>query len=839
MISTDLTGIMREYRVFAPQSLRSALRLLSDEFRSSFGIDAAAVVLPREKTIYLSNWPEGLGRSSLENALNIGKGDSYLWISLGGGDGADEIEDASVSVLDVPIYEGEAQSGRFVLIKATRDGFDDEERSSVPTLSEFLSSRLPMIIDSDGASKDESCDESEKLDLLSSINNDGRMKRVLDQLMYQAGCEFCAFHTDGERERMYIMLEASELSPHIEQIKRKLVTAYRMFSNGEVVDIAADEQVFFRNDRRNVAYLLGSLKLESYFLVPVMFASKLRGVLFFGSVRRDAFGKDQIERFKGMAEEDESCEKSIYQPEGGIESLERLLGILPFGGAIVSQEGMIIYSNTYFGELLRVQGEQPETVHEIQEYSPFNMNGIWEEFRVLRRDLVDRELHADAVPGAAVAVTWISLEGIMPNSGSLVLIKDVTESAKNREETEEILATAAHELKTPLTALKNSIGILKDSGAVGVTTHERGEIEYSLPGSRFIETAMRTIDRLVMIVNGLGNVTEAKTISRPFKPERVHIEAFLNDASLFFLDSMKKKEIEFGIEISDHVSGLEFDPSQMEQVIHNLLSNSIKHVPGGGSIKISAEPSTGNALAAIPHVPWEHVGEPTFVDISIQDSGSGIPADVIEEINPSRKPVRARNILSRGLGLYIASRLIRNHGGSLVIDRPIAGGSKVHMFLPADPNTGSAIRAVYMLKENLEDMIKRGLSPVIYVISKESEGCWLEILGGWKSVPVINPEQKDINDVGLYFWPLGPQIALGITANRRFVASPLSIVHDGRGTLRVLQGNSSDRVHIGWAVTTIDGISYSDLIEVALQRTAAEKSEAALKGETEWTGTGF
>jgi signal transduction histidine kinase len=541
----------------------------------------------------------------------------------------------------------------------------------------------------------------------------------------------------------------------------------------------------------------------------------------------------------GMAEEGDSCEKAVYRPEGGTESLERLLGILPFGGAIVSQEGMILYSNTHFGELLRAQGVQPETIDEIQEYSLFNMNGIWEEFRVLKRDLVDRELHADAVPGAAIAVTWIGLEGIMANPGSLVLIKDVTESAKSREETEEILATAAHELKTPLTALKNSIGILKDSGAVGVTTHERGDIEYSLPGSRFVETAMRTIDRLVMIVNGLGNVTEAKTISRPFKPERVLLEAFLNDASLFFLDSMKKKEIEFEIEISHRVSGLEFDPSQMEQVIHNLLSNSIKHVPGGGNIKMVAEPSTSNALAAIPLVPWQYVGEPTFVDISIQDSGSGIPADVIEEINPSRRPVRSRNILSRGLGLYIASRLIRNQGGSLVIDRPIAGGSKVHMFLPADPNTGRAVRAIYMLKENLEDMIKRGLSPVVYAVLKESDGCWLEVLGGWKSVPVINPEQKDITDTGLHFWPLGPRFALGVTANRRFAASPLSIVHDGRGTLRVLQGNSSDRIHIGWAVTAIDGISYSDLIEVALQRTAAERSEAVLKGETEWTGTGF
>ena len=102
-----------------------------------------------------------------------------------------------------------------------------------------------------------------------------------------------------------------------------------------------------------------------------------------------------------------------------------------------------------------------------------------------------------------------------------------------------------------------------------------------------------------------------------------------DDVSLFFLESMKKKEIEFEIEIDGSISALEFDPQQMEQVIHNLLSNSIKHVPGGGGIKISASPSTDRALQAVPFVSWEQIGEPTFIDISIKDSGSGIPVDQV------------------------------------------------------------------------------------------------------------------------------------------------------------------------------------------------------------------
>ncbi len=830
---------MREYRTFAPKSIRSAIRLLADEFRGTLGTAAAALQLPNERVVYISNWPAGLGRAALEEALRITDGDSYLWISHDGKNRAADAGNESVSTLEIPIYDGETQTGQFILIKTTENGFGQEEREGVPALSEFLSSRLTAVLDSDAESGDEAEGESEKIELLSSIGNDGRMKRVLNQLMDQAGCEFCAFHTAHDRERDYIMLEAAELSPHIEQIKRKLISVYRMFSNCEAGESPVEERIFLKNERRNVAYLVGGSKLESYFLVPVMFASRLRGVLFFGSVRREAFGKDQIERFRRLADEEEGRKHMVYRPDGDIESLERLLGLLPFGGAIVSQEGMVAHTNQQFGALLRVQGDLPETINEISDASPFNLKGIWDEYRLLQRDLVDRELHADTVPSSVIAVTWVGLEGITPNTDSLVLIKNVTESAHHREETEEILATAAHELKTPLTALKNSMMILKDSGTAAVTTHARGDIEYSLPASRFINTAIRTIDRLVMIVNGLGNVTEARTIARPFKPERVLLGAFLEDASLFFLESMKKKEIEFGIDIDERASALQFDPGQMEQVIHNLLSNSIKHVPGGGAITITAGLSTDQALPVTPFVAWERVGEPAFVDISIQDSGSGIPSDVIDKINPSRRPAHTSNAVSRGLGLYIASRLVRNQGGSLVIDRNQGRGGNVHMYLPADAMTGNAVRSAYMLKETLEDMVKRGLSPVVYAVSKENEACWLEILGTWRSVPVINPERGEISDTGLYFWPFGPRIALGITAHRKYAASPMSIVYDGRGTLRVLRGDSSDGVSIGWAVTAVDGMSYSDLAGVALQRTAADKVGAALKGETEWTGTGY
>ena len=420
-----------------------------------------------------------------------------------------------------------------------------------------------------------------------------------------------------------------------------------------------------------------------------------------------------------------------------------------------------------------------------------------------------------------------------------MLARDTTESAVQKEETMEILATVSHELKTPLTALRNSIEILKGSGSAGVTRLEKGDVEYALPASRFLNTATKTIDRLVMLVNGLQNVTETRSISRPYIPTKVLLKSYLDDVSLFFIESMKRKEIDFSIDVSERVSALEFDPGQMEQVIHNLISNSIKHVPVGGSISIMANPAGGEVYGTLPPIPWEYIETHSFADISVSDSGAGVPRDVIESINPSRHSSGVRRSASRGLGLYIAKKLVRMQGGSILIDRHDDRGSTVHLFLPADQATRTAVRSTYMAKESFHEMIGKGLQPVLYAIVKESSACWLEIVGNWKIVPSINPEMGEITDTGFYLWPLGERIAIGLSAERRLSASPLSIVRNGMGGLRMLDNDSSDTIRIGWGVGMVDGTSYAEIMPVALKRTTAKHEHAVLKGEGEWTGTGF
>ena len=93
-----------------------------------------------------------------------------------------------------------------------------------------------------------------------------------------------------------------------------------------------------------------------------------------------------------------------------MEALERLLERLPFGGALVTEEGLIRAANAGFRELIRVREGLPETVYEMNEVSPFNLQGLWEEYRSTRRDLVDRELHGSTYPESSLSVTLVNLD---------------------------------------------------------------------------------------------------------------------------------------------------------------------------------------------------------------------------------------------------------------------------------------------------------------------------------------------------------------------------------------------------------------------------------------------
>jgi signal transduction histidine kinase len=696
--------------------------------------------------------------------------------------------------------------------------------------------------------------ESLRIRLLKSVGHDVGMRAALAGMMERTHAEFCAFYTAREREHAYIMLESRELSPRTAEIRDKLKTTYRMFTNRVSSESEPLERIYWRRNGVNVAYLLGNSKIESYFLVPLMFGSKVRGVIFFGSIRKEAFGRNDIAIFRRLADEGEEKAPLIFRLGGEKEILERLLEVLPSGAALISPDGRIVGVNRAFRDILQLHGELPETVYEVGSASCFNFRGIWEEFGILQRNVIDRELEGIGVPERYLSVTWVRLEDLSEDVASLVLLKDMTASREQAEVREEMMAMVAHELRTPLTALKSSLSILAGVGMQGtdgngVSRGPRSTVregrEDQAPRERFLSNAIRTVDRLGRLADALIDSSAARIDERQFKAEPHNVTEFLVDISTLFVEPMRKKGIDFRIHVDAKSATLTFDRDRLEQVIQNLLANSIKHVPGDGEVSISVSPCITSPESIIPVALLKHIPRVGFADLCLRDSGSGIPQIVADRVNvgggASDRPARA----SKGLGLIIAKRLVRLHGGSLVVEEGIENGSVVHLYLPVDQETARVVQRYRVVEARVDEMLAKGLIPTIYCISKKGAPSWSEAAQAWRSIPVINPARSDMSEGSIYLWPLTEEFALALGARFEFAEDPQSLFGtvDAVAALRgsIAEAASAPQVpggppggpdiRAGWAAAPREGVRLKELLSIALERLEGAVLAPLMKGD--------
>jgi len=349
-------------------------------------------------------------------------------------------------------------------------------------------------------------------------------------------------------------------------------------------------------------------------------------------------------------------------------------------------------------------------------------------------------------------LNFLPSSGLSDEYEVLLILRDTTTFHERERAKEEMLATVAHEIRTPMTALKNSLGII-----LGSTSRRATYCDQQQPGAfnaekRILEMALRTISRLEMLVDGLIDVSTVRKADRPLELDLVSAEQFLEEASLLFIEPMRKKGIQFTVAVDERAAEIVFDRDRMEQIIQNLLANAMKNVPSGGSISVSVSPLDSVIDDKLPLIPWKYLSPPQFIELCVLDTGTGIPRKVIDDINPL--PERRGTIRKpgRGLGLYIAKRLMQQHGGVLVAERREDGGSAVHLYLPADQKTRTIIQAVYSVDQYIDRMIDKGLSPVLYTITKEGEETWMEALAGWETKPVLNPDRDEIARDGVFRW---------------------------------------------------------------------------------------
>lgn len=285
---------------------------------------------------------------------------------------------------------------------------------------------------------------------------------------------------------------------------------------------------------------------------------------------------------------------------------------------------------------------------------------------VLVRKTLDRDSEGNP---AAVLETLTDITARRALEDSLAArAEDLVRADRGKDE---FLAMLGHELRNPLAPLLNSAEILRNTKA-STEAHE----EALCILARQIRNMSRMIDDLLDI----SRITEGKV---ELRKQVVTLDAIFSAAASLARPRIEARGQELSIRLPAEPIFLDADPTRLDQIFGNLLTNASKYSDSGCHISLSAE-----------HAAAAHGKQPTEVIVRVRDDGIGIAPELLPRIFDlfvqSPRPLdRAYGGL--GIGLTLVQRLVKMHGGSVEAHSEGVGhGSEFIVRLPILPGQAVA-----------------------------------------------------------------------------------------------------------------------------------------------------
>ena len=243
----------------------------------------------------------------------------------------------------------------------------------------------------------------------------------------------------------------------------------------------------------------------------------------------------------------------------------------------------------------------------------------------------------------------------------IVVIFDITEFKKLEQMKADFVANVSHELRTPLTSIKGYIETLLDRNYD--TDKEKND---------FLKIIEQNTDRLIAIASDLLIISELESGKPdPWDSNKGYEDVDIGETiirSASSLDSLfSRKGVNLSLEIEDDMPPYKAYRFLMERMIINLIENSAKYTPEGGSVSVRALSGKG------------------VLCIEVEDNGIGIPLEHQERIFERFYRVdknRSRDMGGTGLGLSIVKHIVIQHGGNIDLKSSEGKGSTFTINLP-------------------------------------------------------------------------------------------------------------------------------------------------------------
>jgi signal transduction histidine kinase len=245
--------------------------------------------------------------------------------------------------------------------------------------------------------------------------------------------------------------------------------------------------------------------------------------------------------------------------------------------------------------------------------------------------------------------------------GATVILQDVTRLRRFEELKNDIVATVAHEFRTPLTSLRMAVHLCTEQVA-GPLTDKQAEL---------LHAAREDCDRLQGMVDDFLDLSRIESGRVELYPLPTKVSGLIMGAVDEYKADADAKGVILSAEVSLQELSVLADHDRIGHVFSNLIGNAVRHTPRGGSITLDAQAVDGS------------------VRFTVADTGTGIPKEYQERIFEKFYQVPESGPKGTGLGLYIAKEIVRAHGGEIGVESEPGKGSTFWFTLPSGPNTTS------------------------------------------------------------------------------------------------------------------------------------------------------
>jgi signal transduction histidine kinase/CheY-like chemotaxis protein len=337
--------------------------------------------------------------------------------------------------------------------------------------------------------------------------------------------------------------------------------------------------------------------------------------------------------------------------------------------------------------------------------------------------------------GRVLAVTASSLGA--PDDRVAWIVRDATEHARLERAKSEFVATASHELRSPLTSIKGFAELL-----------ERDPESLSSRQREFVEIIQRSTDRLVELVDDLLDVARIEADEVELDRRPIDLGEAVREVAELMSARIAEKEQALGIYVAPTLPLALADARRVRQVIGNLVTNAHLYTPAGGRIHVGVE------------------ADRAWVRIVVADSGVGMtPEETARIFDRFYRADGSGAASGTGLGLSIVKSLVDLHEGAIEVGSRPGHGTVFHVLLPAattepgdtrdvmrgrrvlileqEPNTAELIASQLVPLDVETTIVSSGAAALSALASERYDAVTVDLVSGMDSFSVVREIRED------------------------------------------------------------------------------------------------